>query len=109
MPLKIGFVGSHLSGKSLIAEKIAAKYGVTIINPKTILSQAFELNKEPVVEDPKKKKDSKKPEEENPMKIALKQFGESMMKKLDSPENATIEHYIDVLEFYIKNNFESKD
>ena len=32
-----------------------------------------------------------------------------MMKKLDSPENATIDHYIEVLEFYLKKNFERKD
>jgi dephospho-CoA kinase len=85
MPLKIGFVGDRLSGKSSIANKIAAKYGIMIIDPKTILKESFELNKEPVVEDPKKKKDLKKPEEENPEKIALKEFGEKMMRKLDSP------------------------
>ena len=66
MPLKIGFVGNRLSGKSSIATKIAAKYGINIIDPKALLKEAIELNKQPIVEDPKKKKDSKKPEEENP-------------------------------------------
>ena len=61
MPLKIGFVGNRLSGKSSIASKIASKYGVSIIDPKVLLKEAIDLNKEPVVEDPKKKKDSKKP------------------------------------------------
>jgi len=63
MPLKIGFVGSRLSGKSSIANKIAAKYDVPILDPKAILKEAIDLNKEPIIEDPKKKKDSKKPEE----------------------------------------------
>ena len=31
------------------------------------------------------------------------------MKKLDSPENATIDHYIEVLEFHLKRNFENKE
>ena len=38
MPLKIGFIGNRLSGKSSIANKIASKYGVTIIDPKAILN-----------------------------------------------------------------------
>ena len=66
MPLKIGFIGNHLSGKSVIIEKCASKYGIMTIDPVSLLKQAFELNKEPVAEDPKKKKDPKKPEEENP-------------------------------------------
>ena len=45
MPLKIGFIGNRLSGKSSIANKIANKYGVTIVDPKSILNEAFELNK----------------------------------------------------------------
>ena len=61
MPIKIGFLGNRLSGKSVISGKVAAKYGITVIDPKLILNEAYELNKEPVVEDPKKKKDSKKP------------------------------------------------
>ena len=41
MPLKIGFIGNRLSGKTIIASKIAAKYGIMIIDPKTMLSEAF--------------------------------------------------------------------
>jgi dephospho-CoA kinase len=45
MPLKIGFIGDHLTGKTTISQKIANKYGVMIINPASIISEAFELNK----------------------------------------------------------------
>ena len=72
MPLKLSFVGDSLSGKTTLAQKLITKYGIVLINPVQIITDAFELNKEPVAEDPKKKKDSKKPEEENPEKIALK-------------------------------------
>ena len=63
MPLKMAFVGDKFSGKTTISQKISSKYGVLIINPVNIIGQAFQLNKEPVIEDPKKKKDSKKPED----------------------------------------------
>jgi adenylate kinase family enzyme len=63
MPLKIAFVGNSLAGKTTISQKLSQKFGIIFINPVSIISEAFELNKEPVAEDPKKKKDSKKPEE----------------------------------------------
>lgn len=63
MPLKVAFIGDRLSGKSTIAERIANKYGIICINPRNIIKEAVELNKEPpIIEDPKKKKDPKKTE-----------------------------------------------
>jgi len=63
MPLKMSLLGDHLSGKTTISHKLSAKYGVVIINPQAVITEALELNKEPIIEDPKKKKDLKKPEE----------------------------------------------
>jgi len=37
MPVKIGFVGDSLSGKSTISQKLSAKYGVIVINPHTVI------------------------------------------------------------------------
>lgn len=45
MPLKIGFVGNSLSGKTTISQKLAQKYSVVLINPVQVLAEAFELNK----------------------------------------------------------------
>ncbi len=45
MPLKIGFVGHNLSGKTILSQKIAQKYGIVFINPVAIITEAFELNK----------------------------------------------------------------
>ncbi len=49
MPLKISFVGNTLSGKTTLSQKLAQKYGLVVINPVSILSEAFELNKEPAI------------------------------------------------------------
>lgn len=60
MPLKIGFVGKSQAGKSTYSQKICQKFGIVLINPASVIAEAFDLNKE-VVEDPKKKKEAKKP------------------------------------------------
>lgn len=49
MPLKVAFVGNSLSGKTTISQKLSQKYGLVFINPVSILSEAFELNKEPII------------------------------------------------------------
>jgi hypothetical protein len=41
MPLKICFLGNKLSGKTTLSQKISSKYGVLIINPVTVLAEAF--------------------------------------------------------------------
>lgn len=68
MPLRIGVTGNRLSGKTTQIKKLLAKYpGLVLIDPKRILTEALELARPPPqIEDPKKKKDSKKPEEESP-------------------------------------------
>ncbi len=38
MPLKIGLVGNHLSGKTTLAQQISNKYGVMIINPQQVIN-----------------------------------------------------------------------
>lgn len=48
MPLKIGLAGDKSSVKTTLALKLSEKYGVIIINPVTIINEAFELNKEVV-------------------------------------------------------------
>ena len=80
-----------------------------VINPKNVINEAFQLNKEPVLEDPKKKKDPKKTEEENPEKIALKEWGEKLMKRLDDPTHATIEHFVEAIEFKLRYSFKNKN
>lgn len=77
MPLRIGVSGNRLSGKTTQIKKLLAKYsGLVLIDPKKILTEAFQLARpQPQNDDPKKKKDSKKPEEESPEKLELKKFG----------------------------------
>jgi adenylate kinase family enzyme len=41
MPLKMSFVGDSLSGKTALAQKLIAKYGITLINPVQIINEAF--------------------------------------------------------------------
>lgn len=41
MPLKIGFVGNSLSGKTTFSQKIAQKYGAVLINPVQVIAEAF--------------------------------------------------------------------
>jgi hypothetical protein len=45
MPLKLGFVGNTLSGKTTLSQKLAQKYNLILINPQQIINEAFELNK----------------------------------------------------------------
>lgn len=63
MPLRIGVSGNRLSGKTTQIKKLLTKYsGLVLIDPKKILTEALELARpQPLIEDPKKKKDSKKP------------------------------------------------
>jgi adenylate kinase family enzyme len=41
MPLKIGFIGNSLSGKTALSQRLAQKYGLVYINPVSIISEAF--------------------------------------------------------------------
>lgn len=41
MPLKMGLLGDHLAGKTTIAQKLSSKYGVVIINPQAIITEAL--------------------------------------------------------------------
>jgi adenylate kinase family enzyme len=45
MPLKIAFLGDSLSGKTIFSQKLSQKYGIILINPVSIIIEAFELNK----------------------------------------------------------------
>jgi adenylate kinase family enzyme len=45
VPIKIGFLGDSLSGKTTIAQKICHKYGLILINPVQLINEAFDLNK----------------------------------------------------------------
>lgn len=38
MPLKISFIGDSLSGKTTLAQKLVAKYGIVLINPVQIIN-----------------------------------------------------------------------
>ncbi len=64
MPLRIGISGNRLSGKTTQIKKLLTKYpSLVLIDPRKILTEALELARPPPQnEDPKKKKDSKKPE-----------------------------------------------
>jgi adenylate kinase family enzyme len=38
MPLKIGFIGNSLSGKTALSQRLAQKYGIIYINPVAIIT-----------------------------------------------------------------------
>lgn len=48
MPLKISMNGSRLAGKTSLSAKLSEKYGIPIINPTELLTEAFEMAKPPV-------------------------------------------------------------
>jgi cytidylate kinase len=80
MPLKLCIFGPRATGKSTQLARLAERYGLLIINPTDIITEALSLAKPPVEEDPKKaKKDNKKAEEPTAEKIALKEMGTKFM------------------------------
>lgn len=109
MPLKVAVVGQRQCGKSSIAAKIAQQYGSVLINPLALIEEAVQLNQEPPPEDPKKKKDPKKQEEESPEKLALKAWGEELLKTLEDPQKPTIDHIISAVVYQLKQSFPIKN
>ncbi|CAD8061769.1 unnamed protein product [Paramecium primaurelia] len=75
LPLKISLIGGKFSGRKTTAKYLNLKYGLEIIDIESIIKESLKLAFPPV-EDPKKKKDTKKvieiPIVENP---ELKEYG----------------------------------
>lgn len=74
LPLKISIIGGRFSGRKTSAKYLNLKYGLEIIDIEAVIKEAIKLANPPP-EDPKKKKDPKKPEAvviDNP---ELKEYG----------------------------------